>query len=392
MNSSAHIQGSHDKLSRRELIQLAAALTTFPSLKTYAANSFSAASVGASSTTPIVVESIEERFHSLPFEHQNIGGLLGKRMQTNVEGRLLHIDAKTFLDGFIQHHKKDNFISTWVGEHAGKFLDAACNALRYQRNEKLRSLVDHVAKTLIGAQGCDGYLGTYTEDRRWTQWDVWVHSYSLLGLLSYYELSADPSAIATCRKIGNLLARTFGDAPGQQSLVFKTDFPFRGVGRKFNNFEFVTDELCSTAYTVDVRGENQDALQTGFSRAEKGEVWICAKLDHPTTVSRVIFKHGELTPEGGWFDTSLGKPRLQIVRQPVPEWSQDLAALEKLPEWEHSAVFESYPTTDRDHAPGYGSSGPIEIRLESPITVYGIRIIGKAARDFVTCAELSAYT
>jgi len=44
--------------------------------------------------------------------------------------------------------------------------------------------------------------------------DVWVHKYNLIGLLSYYELTADPAVLRACRRMGDLLARTFGDAPG----------------------------------------------------------------------------------------------------------------------------------------------------------------------------------
>ena len=40
---------------------------------------------------------------------------------------------------------------------------------------------------LIASQLPDGYLGTYTDDQRWTSWDVWVHKYNLIGLLSYHD-------------------------------------------------------------------------------------------------------------------------------------------------------------------------------------------------------------
>jgi len=41
----------------------------------------------------------------------------------------------------------------------------------------------------------------------------------LIGLLSYYELSADPAVLHACRAMGDLLAHTFGDAPGQRDII-----------------------------------------------------------------------------------------------------------------------------------------------------------------------------
>lgn len=174
---------------------------------------------------PVVPEKVAERFQSLPFESQQIGGLLAERMKVNVEKELLSIDEAAYLSGFIQRPKKP--ISgdlppgaSWVGEHMGKWLDAACNALRYSDNADLQRLADRMAAVLIGTQEPDGYLGTYAPNQRWTAWDVWTHKYNLIGLLSYYELSGDGAVLTACRKMGDLLVRTFGEAPGQRDIVF----------------------------------------------------------------------------------------------------------------------------------------------------------------------------
>ena len=62
-------------------------------------------------------------------------------------------------------------------------------------------------------------MGTYPATRRWTGWDVWVHKYNLIGLLSYYELTAAPAALRACRGMGDLLVRTFGEAPVQRDII-----------------------------------------------------------------------------------------------------------------------------------------------------------------------------
>jgi DUF1680 family protein len=202
------------RLSRRDVVQAMVAGATIPAIVGQAV-----ASTAAAKRAYAVSDVIGDRFTPLPFESQQLGGLFADRMQANVRGRLLHIDERHFLEGFVHPHASDNFISTWVGEHAGKFLDAACNSLRYRDDADLRKLTDRVAQTLVSSQAEDGYLGTYTAERRWKDWDVWVHKYDLIGLLAYYELTGDARALNASRKIGELLCRAFGEGPGQKSIV-----------------------------------------------------------------------------------------------------------------------------------------------------------------------------
>jgi DUF1680 family protein len=204
-------------LSRRELLQFMASAAAVPGV---------AAPAGRATTKhrvrrpePVVAEQVPELFTPLPFESQQLGGLFAARMQANVNGRLLHIDERACLSGFVQRGGAASFDRAWVGEHAGKFLDAACNAARYREHAGLRQIMARMAQTLLASQEPDGYLGTYPAARRWTGWDVWVHKYNLIGLLSYYELTADPAVLRACRGMGDLLAQTFGDAPGQRDII-----------------------------------------------------------------------------------------------------------------------------------------------------------------------------
>ena len=107
----------------------------------------------------------------------------------------------------------------WIGEHAGKFLHAAANTWLYSGDERLKALMDLVATSLIAAQLPDGYLGTYPDEKRWTSWDVWVHKYDLLGLVSYHQATGNAPALDASRKIGDLLCRTFGTGPGQRDII-----------------------------------------------------------------------------------------------------------------------------------------------------------------------------
>lgn len=61
--------------------------------------------VSAASRSPgpesVVPERVPERLTSLPFESQEIGGLIADRMRINLEGRLLHIDEHACPSGFV---------------------------------------------------------------------------------------------------------------------------------------------------------------------------------------------------------------------------------------------------------------------------------------------------
>lgn len=161
------------------------------------------------------VDKVSNRFVPASYSSQRIEGLLGERMRVNLEGRLLNLDEKGVLDCF--RHRPGS--QAWAGEHAGKFLDAAVNAWLYSKDERLKTLMDRVARELIAAQLPDGYLGTYLDEKRWTSWDVWVHKYDLLGLLNYYRATANQPALEAAKKIGDLLCRTFGTGDGQRDIV-----------------------------------------------------------------------------------------------------------------------------------------------------------------------------
>jgi uncharacterized protein len=164
---------------------------------------------------PIVADKVQDRFVPAPYETQKMDGFLAERMRVNLQGRLLHVDEPELLDGF-QHRPGKH---PWIGEHVGKFLDAGANTWLYTHDARLKTLMDRMARALIATQLADGYLGTYSDDQRWTSWDVWVHKYDLIGLLSYYRVTGFGPALDSARKVGDLLVRTFGDKPGQRDII-----------------------------------------------------------------------------------------------------------------------------------------------------------------------------
>lgn len=164
---------------------------------------------------PVIENKIQDAFTSIPFQQQQLTGYLGKRMKQNIVERLLKIDEKGIMDGYLQRPGNH----PWIGEHAGKYIETACNAWKNTQDERLKRQIDRMVFELIHAQLEDGYLGTYIPPEYWTSWDVWSHKYNLYGLLAYYKATGYQPALDACKKMGNLICTTFGNKPGQRDII-----------------------------------------------------------------------------------------------------------------------------------------------------------------------------
>ena len=175
-----------------------------------------------------VPDPVEARYSPAPLGAQRIEGLLGDRMAVNVDKRLLEgVDPEPLLKGYRQRPGQQ----TWIGEHIGKFIDAATNAWANTGDARLKAKLDRAVSDLLATQLDDGYLGTYLEPDRFKDygdaefepseslplWDVWAHKYNLLALLNYYQRTGFEPALAAARRIGDLLCRRYGE--GRQSIA-----------------------------------------------------------------------------------------------------------------------------------------------------------------------------
>jgi hypothetical protein len=82
------------------------------------------ATTGAARPEPAVRDQVADRFVPAPIERQRIEGLLGQKMAFTAERRLLAVEEDVLLAGF----RRRPGPHPWIGEHAGKFLDAAALA------------------------------------------------------------------------------------------------------------------------------------------------------------------------------------------------------------------------------------------------------------------------
>ncbi|MFZ1934164.1 MAG: beta-L-arabinofuranosidase domain-containing protein [Thermoguttaceae bacterium] len=146
----------------------------------------------------------------------HLSGMLGQRIQRSDVDRLLNVvDCSELLAGF--RHRPGS--QDWIGEHYGKWLDAATLAWACTGDARLRAKMDATVAGLLKCQFPDGYLGTYVAKNRWTSWDVWVHKYNLIGLITYVQYTGDTTPLPACRKMADLLCKEFGDKPGQRDIV-----------------------------------------------------------------------------------------------------------------------------------------------------------------------------
>ena len=167
---------------------------------------------------PAIRDGVAPRYTPAPLESQRIDGVLGTRMTVNLERRLLEgVDPEPLLKGYRQRPGQQ----TWIGEHIGKFIDAATNAWASSRDRRLKAKLDRTVHDLLATQLDDGYLGTYVAADRFKDyggreiepsekeplWDVWAHKYNLIALLNYYQRTGDGPALGASRRIGDLLVQ-----------------------------------------------------------------------------------------------------------------------------------------------------------------------------------------
>lgn len=121
-----------------------------------------------------------------------------------------------------------------------------------------------------------------------------------------------------------------------------------------------------------------------FDGTARDEDWFAVRLDEPVTIRRIVYAHGKTFHDGGWFDASAGKPRIQVQR------TQGGA-------WETVGTLDDYPATTATNAKGLKEGQSFTLRLKEPIEAVAIRVIGKPAcgdnprQAFSSCAELQGF-
>jgi uncharacterized protein len=189
-----------------------------------------------------------------------------------------------------------------------------------------------------------------------------------LRLMPFYAAGADDSPLVVwfCR------------SPGASSLfalgVESRSRPGNAVG------SIVDEDLYTYVVTYDGKPSDQDWFAVSLPAAAGGAAGTAST---PVTIDTVVYAHGRSFHDGGWFDTSGGKPRIQVRRTVDGDW-EDIAAL------------DSYPQTTGPAMPPLRNGQTFQVRFP-PTAVCAVRIIGKPAcgdraeQAFSSCAELRAW-
>ena len=135
--------------------------------------------------------------------------------------------------------------------------------------------------------------------------------------------------------------------------------------------------------TGDIRNPAPGVFVVTFDGAKQEQDWYAIRLDSPVTVNEIRFTQGGLFHDGGWFDTSDGKPRIQVQKEPDGPWI-DLATLAE------------YPSTTAANPGGLREGEKFHV-VFPPVRIYGVRVIGRPAcgdnpsQSFSSCEGLEGF-
>jgi len=159
-------------------------------------------------------------------------GEVGERIRKVVNQWLLPtpISNPAILEMFRDRDRRPlrNMVA-YAGEFAGKYLTQAVQIYRLTHDEELKKHIEWFIEELLSLQDEDGYLGPWPKDCHLTgnapnveakdgkTWDAWGHYHIMLGLLFWYDQTADKEVLRCVRKIADMFCAKFLD--GGQRLV-----------------------------------------------------------------------------------------------------------------------------------------------------------------------------
>ena len=173
-----------------------------------------------------------------------------------------------------------------------------------------------------------------------------------------------------------LLLVPFADARRYRVWLIKPDkIPFGPVAVTAFGLE-----TFSRAGNIDgsICDERPDTFRVTFEGAPARQDWYAVEMDAPELIARVVYRHGRVFQNGGWFNTVGGKPVVQLKRT-------------RTGNWETVGPLDSYPETTSKDIPNLRDGQPFEVRLKEPLKVVGVRVLGRPGAFFSSCAELAAY-
>lgn len=156
---------------------------------------------------------VADALSPLPLHDVQLGGYLGRKLDLCVRNRIFALDPAQLVEPFRRRQERQ----CWQTEFWGKWLLSATAACEYTGSQELRARLQQSVQDLLATQSPDGYIGNYAPDSHLKAWDVWGRKYTLLGLLAWHGLTADPASLAAARRLADDLLREAG--PGKADIV-----------------------------------------------------------------------------------------------------------------------------------------------------------------------------
>lgn len=158
----------------------------------------------AAQTEPIGVKA--DVFQAMESSNIQMKGYLGDKIDLCIAQRIKKQDVQMLVDPF-KTRKETN---RWQTEFWGKWILSAIAAYEYNHDPEMLAIIRNAVTGLLATQTPDGYIGNYSPEAQLQQWDIWGRKYTMLGLLAYYDISADKKALDAAQKLADHLLTEVG--------------------------------------------------------------------------------------------------------------------------------------------------------------------------------------
>ncbi len=227
-----------------------------------------------------------------------IGDYLGEKIDICIQHRVLEQDVNHLIVPF--YNKTENHL--WQSEFWGKWMLGAVLSYRYNQNPVLLDSIQKGVKDLLGSQLPNGYIGNYSQEAQLKSWDIWGRKYSMLGLLSYYDLTGDKEALNACRRMADHLLTQVG--PGKVNIVTTGNYMGMASSSILEPMVFLyrrTGDVRYLDFAKYIVGQ-WETLEGPMliSKAEAGTP-VAERFPHPQTLQKA------------WFGTDNGQKAYEMM-------------------------------------------------------------------------------
>ncbi len=219
-----------------------------------------------------------------------LGGQLGERFDACVKVRVMKEDV----DALVAPFNDKTETRRWQSEFWGKWMLGAVLSYRNNHDSELLKKIEHAVDGLLKSQSPDGYIGNYAPEARLKQWDVWGRKYSMLGLLSYYDLTGDKKVLDAVKRLADYTLTELG--PGKTDIVKTGNYYGMASSSILEPMVFLYKRTGEQKYFDFAKYiVAQWETDAGPKLISKADVPVAERFPHPVQVQ----KKGWFSPENG---------------------------------------------------------------------------------------------